>query len=140
MALPFLGTIIETGLKILDKVIPDPKAKAEAQLKLLELQQAGEFKQMEVEMQLALGQLEVNKAEAQSPDFFRGGWRPAIGWVCALAFFYQFVGRPLLVWLSPVFGLPAGAPELDTGDLMTIALGMLGLGGMRTFERVKGKA
>jgi len=140
MAIPILGTLIETGLKIIDKVIPDPAAKAAAQLKMMELQQAGEFKQLEAEMQLALGQLKVNEVEAASPDVFRGGWRPAIGWVCAASLAYQFLLRPLLVWLSPALGLPLGAPELDMGDLMTIALGMLGLGGLRTYERVKGKA
>jgi hypothetical protein len=138
MAVPF-AAILDVGLKVLDRVLPDPKAKAEAQMKLLELQQAGALKELDAEMQLALGQLEVNKAEAAAPDAFRGGWRPFIGWVCGTALAFQFVVRPFLMWLAPAIGLPAGMPELDMGDLMTVLLGMLGLGGLRTFERVKGK-
>lgn len=137
MALPFIGPAIEAALRIIDKVIPDPAAKQAAQLEMLRMQQAGEFKQLDADLQQALGQLEVNKIEA-SAGTFRGGWRPAIGWVCAAAFGFQFVLRPLLVWLSPVMGIPAGLPELDMGDLLTVMLGMLGLGGMRSFEKVRG--
>lgn len=139
MALPF-AFLLEAGMKVLDRVLPDPKAKAEAQMKLLELQQSGALKELDAELQLAVGQLEVNKVEAAAPDVFRGGWRPFIGWVCGTALAFQFVVRPFLLWLAPAIGLPAGMPELDMGDLMTVLLGMLGLGGMRTFERVKGKA
>jgi hypothetical protein len=137
IALPIIGTVLEAGLKILDKVIPDPQAKAAAQLEMLKLQQSGEFKQIEADLQLALGQIDVNKTEA-SMGTFRGGWRPFIGWVCGAALGYQFLVRPLLTWLSPTLGLPMGAPELDMGDLLTLLAGMLGLGGLRTFEKVSG--
>lgn len=138
MAVPF-ALILDAGMKVLDRVLPDPKAKAEAQMKLLELQQAGALKELDAELSLAVGQLEVNKVEAAAPDAFRGGWRPFIGWVCGVALGFQFVIRPILMWLGPAVGLPPGMPELDMGDLMTVLLGMLGLGGLRTFERVKGK-
>ena len=78
---PLIGGLLDAGLKILDKVIPDPQAKAAAQLELLKLQQAGEFKQLEADMQLALAQTQINQVEAASPDPFRAGWRPAAGWV-----------------------------------------------------------
>ena len=74
---PILGGILDAGLKILDKVLPDPQAKAAAQLELLKLQQAGEFKALEADLQLALAQTKINEIEAGSPDLFRGGWRPA---------------------------------------------------------------
>jgi hypothetical protein len=131
--------IIDGIFKIIDKVIPDPQAKAQAQLKTLEMQQAGEFKQIEADLQMALGQLEVNKIEAAAPDLFRGGWRPAVGWVCVIGLLYTYLGQPLLTWGSGIWDVPA-PPSLDLGDLLILLGGMLGLGGMRTMERLKGKA
>lgn len=137
---PIIGGLLEAGMKVLDKVIPDPRAKAAAQLELIKLQQAGEFKQLEASMQLALAQIEVNKLDAQSGDAFRGGWRPAAGWVCVSGLAYQFLLRPLLPWLVQVAGgeVPP-LPVLDLEELMFILAGLLGLGGFRTLERIKGK-
>lgn len=125
--IPFVG-------KVLEKVIPDPQAKAAAQIKLLELQQTGELAKLAAETKLAEGQLEINKVEAGNASLFVSGWRPSIGWLCSLSLAYQFLIRPLLV----TFGHEA--PALDMGDLLTILLGMLGLGGLRSFEKVKGVA
>lgn len=131
--------IIDGIFRIIEKVIPDPQAKAQAQLKALEMQQAGEFKQIETDLQLALGQLEVNKIEAAAPDLLRGGWRPAVGWVCVLGLLYTYLGQPLLAWASGIWSVPA-PPSLDLGDLLILLGGMLGMGGMRHMERLKGKA
>jgi hypothetical protein len=89
--------------------------------------------------QLALSQIEVNKAEAASGSIFKGGWRPAIGWVCASAFAYHFLLHPVIVFvvLSAGVDLPA-LPEFDMTSLMTVMMGMLGLGGLRTYEKQKG--
>ena len=126
-------------LKIIDKVVPDPQAKAAMQLKMLELNQAGEFKQLEVDMQTALAQIAVNQEEAKSPGIFKGGWRPFAGWVGGIALAYQTLLRPLLPWIMTVLGLNVPPlPVVDTQDLMVILTGMLGLGGMRTYERWKG--
>lgn len=133
MTFPFL----DIGLKILDKIIPDPAAKAEAKLKMLELQQQGAFKELDAEMQLALAQIDVNKTEASSPSLFKGGWRPATGWVCVMGLFYQFLGQPLLAWASTMYAFEP-PPVLDTADLMTLLLGMLGLGAYRSYERING--
>jgi hypothetical protein len=131
--------IIDGLFKLIDKVIPDPQAKANAQLEMLRMQQAGEFKQIETDLQLALGQIEVNKVEAAAPDMFRGGWRPAVGWVCVIGLLYTYLGQPLLAWASGIWDVPA-PPSLDLGDLLILLGGMLGLGGMRTVERLRGKA
>jgi hypothetical protein len=139
MAVSISIPIIDGIFKVIEKVIPDPQAKAQAQLKTLEMQQAGEFKQIEADLQLALGQLEVNKIEAAAPDLFRGGWRPAVGWVCVIGLLYTYLGQPLLSWGSGIWNVPA-PPSLDLGDLLILLGGMLGLGGMRTMERLKGKA
>ena len=136
---PILGGLLDAGLRILDKVIPDPQAKAQAQLELLKLQQAGEFRQMEADLQLSLAQTEVNKVEAASPDLFKSGWRPGAGWICVLGLAYQFLLQPLLAWGSTIQGDPA-PPVLQLGDLYGLLFGMLGLGAYRSVERVKGKA
>lgn len=136
---PILGGLLDAGLKILDKVIPDPAAKSAAQLELLKLQQAGEFRQLEADMQLALAQTKINEVEAAAPDMFRGGWRPAAGWVCVAGLGYQFLFQPLAAWSASIQGW-AAPPVLDLADLYGLLFGMLGLGAYRSFERVKGKS
>ena len=136
---PIIGGLLDAGLRILDKVIPDPAAKAQAQLELLKLQQAGEFKALEADLQLALAQTEINKVEAASPDLFKSGWRPGAGWICVLGLAYQFLAQPLAAWASAINGWPV-PPVLQLGDLYGLLFGMLGLGAYRSVERVKGKA
>ena len=136
---PIIGGLLDAGLKILDKVLPDPTQKAAAQLELLKLQQAGEFKALEADLQLVLAQTEVNKIEAAAPDPFKSNWRPAAGWVCVLGLLYQFLAQPLTAWASAINGWPV-PPVLQLGDLYGLLFGMLGLGAYRSVERVKGKA
>ena len=136
---PIIGGVIEAGLKILDRVLPDPTQKLAAQLELLKLQQQGEFKVLEADLQLALAQTKINEVEAASPDLFKSGWRPGAGWVCVLGLLYQFLAQPLLAWGSTMQGYPA-PPVLQLGDLYGLLFGMLGLGAYRSVERVKGKA
>lgn len=124
---------------IFDKVIPDPQAAADAKLRAMELAQKGELAALDADMRLALGQLEVNKAEAQT-DLFRGGWRPATGWVCVVGLAYQFILQPVLPWVVGLFGHTVPPlPAIDNDTLMVLLTGMLGLGGLRTVERIKGK-
>ena len=132
--LDFLPTIA----KVIDKLIPDPQAKAQAQLDLLKLQQAGEFKELDAELALKLEQIKVNAIEAQSPDFFRGGWRPFVGWVCGTGLAVQFLVAPLASWAAAFYGHAIAFPSLDMGTLMTLLGGLLGLGGMRTAEKIQG--
>lgn len=136
MALPIVGTLIEAGMKILDKVIPDPQAKLEAQYKLLELQQRGEFKEIDAQLQMAQGQMDINKIEAANESVFVSGWRPAMGWCCVLIFVANFIGVPMLAWLSPLLDIPP-PPRLEMGEVLPVLLGMLGLGGLRTAEFIK---
>jgi hypothetical protein len=89
--------------------------------------------------ELAKGQLEINKAEAASASVFKGGWRPFIGWTCGAAFAYHFVLQPFLLFAIAVFGLDIPAlPAFDMSTLMTVLMGMLGLGGLRTYEKKTG--
>ena len=133
------GSVFDFGSKVIDKIWPD-KAQAEAaKVKLFELQQSGELQRIAAETDLAKGQLEVNKTEAASASIFVAGWRPAVGWTCVIGLLYTFLLRPLLSWLSGMIDIPV-PPMLDMGDLFTLLAGMLGLGGMRTFEKLNGVA
>ncbi len=85
-----------------------------------------------------LAQVEVNKAEAASGSVFKGGWRPFVGWTCGLALFWHFLGLPVTLFITGWLGIiHPPLPEFDMQSLMTVLLGMLGLGGLRTFEKVK---
>ena len=139
MAFPLALIPIIGGL--IDKLIPDPAKAAEAKLKAMEMAQAGELAYLDADVKLAMGQMEINKEEAKDPSLFKSGWRPAVGWLCLAGFAYAAVVRPLAPWIATVAGLHVPPlPAMDTAELMTILMGMLGLGGMRTAERIKGKA
>jgi len=89
--------------------------------------------------ELALSQIEVNKAEAASGSLFKGGWRPFIGWVCGVAFAYHFILQPILIFGTTAAGVSLPPlPEFDMSQMMPVLLGMLGLGGLRTYEKKSG--
>jgi len=89
--------------------------------------------------ELAKGQIEINKAEAQHKSIFVAGWRPFIGWTCGVALCWHFVLQPIVMFLSAYIGFQIPElPEFDMGSLMTILGGLLGLGGLRTYEKQKG--
>lgn len=127
--------------KVLDVVIPDPEKAAEAKLRTLELAQRGELAVLDADMKLALAQIEVNKAEAESDDPYKSRWRPSVGWVCVFALGYNFLLQPLLPWIVALFGVSVPPlPAIDNEALMGILIPLLGIGGFRTYEKVKGKA
>lgn len=136
MGLPIIGDIIQAGLKIIDKVIPDKQAALEAKIRLMELEQKGEFKAIEFDLAMAQGQMDINKVEAASPNLFVSGWRPAMGWACVAIFAANYIGVPLLSWLSPLLDIPP-PPRLELGEVLPVLMGMLGLGGLRTAEFIK---
>ena len=89
--------------------------------------------------QALLAQLEINKAEAASGSLFKGGWRPFVGWVCGIAFAYHFVLQPLLIFVLIVFNVNIpDLPEFDMSTLLTTLGGLLGIGGLRTYEKKSG--
>lgn len=107
--------------------------------KVQELAQRMEIAALEADKAVLQGQVELNKIDAEKGGLFRAGWRPFLGWVCGLAFAYQFLFRPVAPWLFDVLGFQAQVlPEVELGTMMPLLFGMLGLGGMRTFEKVKG--
>lgn len=132
-----LGEIFSLGSTIIDKLFPDKNEAAKMKIRLVELQQAGEFKEIDTQKELALGQMEINKVEAASDNMFVAGWRPAVGWCCVAAMGSNYLAVPMLAWISPILELPP-PPRLELGELLPILLGMLGLGAMRTQEKIAG--
>lgn len=133
MALEPITAALEIGGKLIDRLWPNKAEADAAKLELFKLQQSGE-------LAVITGQLEINKAEAGSPSVFVAGWRPFIGWICGMALAYQYLGRPLLTFLTIQMG--ATPPVLIALDdnLWQLLFGMLGLGGLRTYEKTKGVA
>jgi hypothetical protein len=127
-----LQELINPVASLLGKFIPDEteRLKLAHEIATLTQKQAHE---------IAIAQIEVNKVEAASSSLFKSGWRPAIGWVCGIAFAYHFVLQPLLIFVMTYAGHPIPPlPEFDMASLMTVLGGLLGLGGLRTFEKYKG--
>lgn len=125
---------------LLDKFFPDPAVANDAKLKLMQMAQNGELAQLDADLKLATGQIDVNKVEAASSSMFVAGWRPFIGWTCGAAFAFKFIIGPAAVVLMAMAGHPITLPAFDFTEMSTILLGMLGLGGLRTIEKVKGVA
>ena len=120
---------IAAALKILDKFVPDPQARQTAESELRSSLQLWDK-----------GQTDVNAVEAANPNIFVSGWRPFIGWVCGLALAYQYVAAPILMWLAASLGIPLSSPPRLDDTLWQLVFAMLGIGGLRTFEKIKGVA
>lgn len=133
MLIPLFG-------KIFDKVMPDPAAAAAAKLEVMKLAQTGELAQLTADTNIALAQLDVNKVEAASSSLLVAGGRPFIIWVCGVAFAIQYVVGPMAQWGSALAGHPVAFPTLDFTVMMAPLMGLLGLGGYRTMEKIKGVA
>ena len=127
-----VNTLVGPVSNILDKFVEDKdqKAKLAHEIATMSDRHAQE---------IALAQISVNAAEAASGSLFKGGWRPCVGWVCAIAFFYHFVGQPLIIFIVALAGAEIpDLPEFDMGTLLTVLGGMLGICGLRTYEKQKG--
>jgi len=85
-----------------------------------------------------MAQVEVNKTEAQHRSIWVAGWRPACGWICATALGWHFILQPIVLFTAAIFNVTLPTPAFDMGSLMTVLMGMLGLGGLRSFEKSKG--
>ena len=100
-----------------------------------DIREAIKGKELDPEKLIEL-QTKINAVEAQHRTLFVAGWRPFIGWICGVALAYNFVIRDLFIWITKTTEAP---PALQMDHLMTVLLGMLGLGGLRTYEKIKGK-
>ena len=134
----FIGPILEIGKGIINRLFPDPAAAAAAQLELLKMQQNGDLAQLAADTDLAKLQIQTNIAEA-SGNWFTAGWRPCIGWVCGAGLAYAALIEPFARFIAKVgFGYTSEFPVIDTNLTMQILMGMLGLGAMRSVEKIKG--
>ena len=124
------SSILPIATTVLDRVVPDKNAKAKA---LQEL----EHMLVEAETKGQLAQIEVNKIEAASRSIWVSGWRPFIGWSCGFAMAYAYVVQPILVFILAQSGYLIDLPRVELAEMMPILLGMLGLGGLRSFEKYK---
>ncbi len=127
-----VGAVSDLVKTVINKIWPDPAQQAQAQLAFAQLQQSGELAAM-------IAQTDINKVEAANASVFVSGWRPAVGWTCVSGLVYTFVGWPLATWASGIWHFPV-PPNLDMGTLITLLGGMLGLGGLRTYEKINGVA
>lgn len=121
-----LGSVSELANTVINKIWPD-KTEAEKQ-------------QLAAAVMVVQGQLDVNKVEAANPSVFVSGWRPAIGWVCGAACAWNWVGLPVAKAGLMLAGNDLAMAPADISEMMPILLGMLGLGGLRSYEKVNGVA
>jgi hypothetical protein len=145
MSLDPLTALLDIGKTALDKFVPDPQAKAQAALELEKLHAAGNSEQLQAQVQLMLAQADITKTEAMDSSLFVKGGRPAIIWVCAASLFTYYVPYCLVataIWGYQCIQTGALAPRPDLGiaDLIALTSSMLGLGAMRTIEKMNGKA
>ena len=134
----FIAPILEIGKGIINRLFPDPAAAAAAQLELLKMQQNGDLAQLAADTDLAKLQIQTNIAEAAG-NWFTAGWRPCIGWVCGAGLAYAALIEPFARFIAKVwFGYVGDFPVIDTNLTMQILMGMLGLGAMRSVEKIKG--
>jgi hypothetical protein len=123
-----IGNVVNT---VLERVLPDKAQQAEAKLELAKMQLSGD-------LSAVAGQLEINKVEASSTNWFIAGWRPSVGWVCTFGLFYQFLLQPIGTWVAALCHHPIVAPTLNVEQLMALLFPLLGLSTQRTIEKIKG--
>lgn len=121
-----IGSVADLANTVIGKIWPD-KSEQEKQ-------------QIAAAVMMVQGQLDINKAEAANPSVFVSGWRPAIGWVCGAACAWNWIGLPVAKFAMLALGHNIGVSPADIGEMMPILMGMLGMGGLRTIEKVQGVA
>jgi hypothetical protein len=130
------GALFDFASKIVDKIFPDKDKANQVKLDLFKAQQDGELKEMEQSFQLTLAQIATNTEEAKSSSTFVAGWRPFVGWVCGFALAYNYILFPLYSYTAQWISKDAPAmPALALGELLTLLIGMLGLGGLRSLDK-----
>jgi hypothetical protein len=129
--IPLITTLLPSIMDVAGRFLPEDKEKrAEAEREI-------EAKLTESLAKIDLAQLEINKEDAKG-NWFQSGWRPFIGWSCGFALAYTYVMQPILTFGLAQAGYLIDLPAVNLGEMMPVLMGMLGLGGLRTFEKVKG--
>lgn len=137
MAFDPISIALDIGSKVIDRLWPDPLQASAAKLELLKMQQNGELAQLASNTELAKAQLEVNAEEAKNSSIFVAGWRPFIGWVCGAAFAWNWIGLPIGVFAAALLDKELHLSPADMSEMLPVLLGMLGLGALRSVEKIK---
>jgi Holin of 3TMs, for gene-transfer release len=134
-------TLAAPLIAIVNKVVPDEAAKAAAIAQLNLMLAEGKLDEELTQLQaVTTNQSAINQVEAASPNLFVSGWRPAVGWICALALALSLIIGPFFGWLTTLLGHSTPFPTLDSNLLMALLFPLLGLGAYRTAEKIKGVA
>lgn len=131
--LALLPSLLPALTEVLDRVVPDQAAAAKAKTEM-------EAKLLEAAVSQAGQQASINQVEAAHQSIFVSGWRPFIGWVCGAGLAWAFLLAPMLAWLLPVAGVATALPALQMEYLLELVVAMLGLGALRSFEKMRGVA
>ena len=129
--------LIPAVSQLLDKIIPDPIAREKAKAELANQERQADLEELRLALSADQSQTAINQAEAANTNVFVSGWRPFIGWVCGVAFAYHFVLQPFIAFIISNLGHTTVLPAFDMEVLSTVLMGMLGLGGLRTLEKIK---
>ena len=129
-----LSAVLPSVMEVAGRFLPEDKEKRAAAEREIQAKLTDSLAQVD------LAQLGINKVEAAHRSMFVAGWRPFIGWTCGVALMYTYVLQPILVFGLAQAGYLVVLPKMDLGELMPVLMGMLGLGGLRSWEKVKGVA
>jgi len=127
-----ISAILPSVMEVAGRFLPEDKEKRAAAEREIQAKLTDSLAQVD------LAQLGINKVEAAHRSMFVAGWRPFIGWTCGVALMYTYVLQPILVFGLAQSGYLIDLPKMDLGELMPVLMGMLGLGGLRSWEKVKG--
>lgn len=129
-----IGSVIEAVGKVADSLITTDEERGKLAIENRKL----DLEEKKLDQAINLAQIDVNKEEAKSPSVFVSGWRPFIGWGCGAAFIYIGIVEPIARFVAKVaFGYAGEFPEIDTTITMQVLLGLLGLSGLRTYEKTQ---
>lgn len=130
-------TLIDPLSRLLDRIIPDPDARERAKTELRKAEQHHALEALRLALTADTAQTAINQNEATHRSLFIAGWRPFIGWVCGIAFAYHFLVQPFLIFVLTAGGNPVHLPSFDMDALFTVLMGLLGLGSLRTLEKIR---
>ncbi len=134
-----MGSLVEFSLSDIGSVFKDVREAWTGEAIVDPAQKAEMLYKMKVlEQQALAGQIAINQVEAGSKNWFVSSWRPFIGWVGGMAIAFEFIGSPMIQWIAKLNGIEVIPPTLDSAMLMNLIVAMLGIGGMRTWEKTKG--
>lgn len=134
------GGILKAIFDGIDALFTSDEEKQQLRNDAIKAAQENRLKEWAIQAGLLTAQIEVNKTEAASGNWFAAGWRPSIGWTCSAALFYQFVLSPIGLWIAAIAGHPLPAPPSLDGMLWELLFGMLGIAGLRSIDKKVGTA